>query len=147
LASSKVIYHLTTQNAITLNQLRQGETVEYSPVSLSIEGFIHCTKERDLVLDVANRFYKNKPLEDPHIVLEISIELLTSKLIFEGAAPVAGSNADPNIVKNDREQILFPHIYGPINAGSIISVYPVQRDTKDGSFLKIDWNNNLLARS
>jgi uncharacterized protein (DUF952 family) len=54
--------------------------------SLESEGFIHCTKGDDLMLQVANAFYKDRPGD--FIVLEIDEAKVTAEVKWEPAMPV-----------------------------------------------------------
>jgi uncharacterized protein (DUF952 family) len=75
----------------------------YSPVSLSNEGFIHCS-HTDQILEVANSFYKgHKDL----LILRIVDSLVKHEIKEEPPleAPLSG--------------ILFPHIYGELNLNAV----------------------------
>jgi uncharacterized protein (DUF952 family) len=66
--------------------------------SLESEGFIHCTKGDDLMLQVANAFYRDRPGD--FIVLEIDEAKVTAEVRWEPAMPgtppaVAGENEAP----------------------------------------------------
>jgi len=75
---------------------------EYFAESLATEGFIHCSYESQLA-GVFGRYYSGV---EKVILLEIDPELLTSELRVE-----ASTNEE-----------LYPHIYGPINNGAVVSV-------------------------
>jgi uncharacterized protein (DUF952 family) len=101
--------------------LGQGEP--WQPESLASEGFIHCTREPDVLLGVANRLYRQAPGE--YLVLVIDPDRLTSPLKYEaapGGDPFSGH--------------LFPHIYGPLNRAAIVDVHPARR-AADGTFLGV----------
>ena len=84
----------------------------YQPISLIQEGFIHCSRPNQ-VLRVANQFYREVP---DLIILWIDPKKLVSELRWESA-----------------EGELFPHVYGPINLESVISVV-VFNSGPDGAF-------------
>jgi uncharacterized protein (DUF952 family) len=73
----------------------------YRAASLETEGFIHCSfaEQLDAVIE---RYYSNAP---SIVVLEVETDLLISRMIKE-----ASTNKE-----------IYPHIYGPINRGAIVS--------------------------
>lgn len=119
------------------------------------EGFIHATAEPDLLISVANHFYKcayvcghfclcvrslfvylhraspRTASGGEWICLQIDTTQLASEVKFEAPAPV-GNTAPPP----ENEVQLFPHIYGPITAASVVAILPVHRG-EDGTFLRI----------
>lgn len=62
---------------------RQPADQPFTAESLKSEGFIHCTSGDELMLQVANNFYKDKPGE--YFVLEIDEKKLTSDVKWEAA--------------------------------------------------------------
>ncbi len=99
---SNYIYHITTAAAWEKAQLEGA----YIADSLAIEGFIHCsTKEQ--VPGVLDRYYKG---QSNLVKLSIDKSKVSSPLIFE----LAGSINE-----------VFPHIHGPIDLVSVISVESV----------------------
>ena len=96
---SNYIYHITTAAAWEKAQLEGAFIAD----SLAIEGFIHCsTKEQ--VPGVLDRYYKG---QSNLVKLTIDKSKVSSPLIFE----LAGSINE-----------VFPHIHGPIDLDSVISV-------------------------
>ena len=94
-----IIYHITTDAAWNLAR----EVGKYTVPSLKDEGFIHCsTKEQ--VPGVLERYFKG---QSNLVKLTIEKSKVTSPLIFE----LAGSINE-----------VFPHIHGPIDLDSVISV-------------------------
>jgi uncharacterized protein (DUF952 family) len=83
---------------------------EYVAPSLKMEGFIHCSTEKQ-VLHVANAFYSGRT---DLVLLKLDEAELKPELKWE---PPAGTPA-PGISESD----LFPHIFGPINLTAIASV-------------------------
>lgn len=75
---------------------------KYEAASLGVEGFIHCSFDRQLD-GVIGRYYSGAKSV---IVLEIDSERLTAKLVNE---PSTGGE-------------IYPHIYGPINRDAIVKV-------------------------
>ena len=92
-------------------------TAEYLPEEYGKDSFIHCTAGDELMLRVANHFYRNTP--GAYVLLVLETERLTSELRWE--AP------------GDGLAERFPHIYGPINRDAVIQVRSVQRSA-DGTF-------------
>lgn len=102
----KLIYHITTGQEWENAQTRG----EYVAESLATEGFIHCSRQSQL-LAVADRYF---PGTNDLLVLGIDEDTVSSWLVDEG--PV--STHDPF------HQELFPHIYGaiPLRAVAVVSV-------------------------
>lgn len=92
------IYHVVTTLAW---KEFEGKVVYFSD-SLATEGFIHCSKEKQ-VAGVLERYYKG---QSNLLLLRINPEKLNSELRYE--------------VATDNE--LFPHIYGTINLDAIEEV-------------------------
>jgi len=90
-----------------------GDADTYEPPSLADEGFIHCTGDDELMLDVANMFYGH--LEDA-FVLSIDEHDLAAEVRWE--QPVGEPGAP-----------LFPHVYGPLNLDAVVGVRRLVRDT------------------
>lgn len=108
------IFHLAP--AERWEQWPDGEP--YLPDAYAQDGFIHCTAGEDLMLRVANHFYRSVP--GAFVLLVLDPERLHSELRWE--AP------------SDGLAERFPHIYGPINTEAVVAVRPVQR-AADGTFL------------
>lgn len=108
---------------------RQPPDEPFRAASLAAEGFIHCTREREVLLHVANRFYRAQPGE--FLVLVIDAEKVTAPVKLETPAPSPDdTDTDP------LAQHLFPHIYGPLNREAIVEVHPVRR-AADGTFVEV----------
>ena len=73
----------------------------YSAASLETEGFIHCSFAEQLEA-VIERYYSNAP---SIVVLAVETDRLISRMIKEPST------------NNE----IYPHIYGPINRGAIVS--------------------------
>jgi uncharacterized protein (DUF952 family) len=95
------------------------------------DGFVHATAEPKFLLMVGNNFYKN--VLGDWICLKIDVRKLSSPVVYEPAAPV-GNIAS---AKYDENEPLFPHIYGGINAESVVEQFNIIRSL-DGSFDSID---------
>ena len=91
----------------------------YKPSSLVSEGFIHCSTIEQTA-DTANRFYPN---QQGLVLLCIDENKLESKIKFEG----------PACDNDQRTSLLFPHIYGPLNASAVVRVVEFTPNA-DGKF-------------
>lgn len=94
----------------------QRNAEHYLPEAYQTDGFIHCTDGDERVIEVGNRFYTND--RRPFLVLSVDLGANGERWVYE-----------------DPEQV-FPHIYGPIHPGAVVSVRPVLR-ADDGTFLGI----------
>jgi uncharacterized protein (DUF952 family) len=112
----KLIYHITTPEVWEKAQ-GVGEVVAES---LATEGFIHCSRQAQL-LAVANRFF---PAVDGLLVLAINEEGVAPWLVNEGPAGGGDPFADN----------VFPHIYGPIPRAAVVAVVPLLAGV-DGRFV------------
>ncbi len=124
------------------------------PASLAREGFIHCTAGDDLMLIVANLFYKDQAGD--FLVLEIDESKVTAPVKWEAPAspapaatdsavnamppeaqvefdsPPATSEPDEALLANE-PALTFPHIYGPLNRDAVTGTRELTRAT-DGAF-------------
>jgi uncharacterized protein (DUF952 family) len=98
----------------------------YLPKDFARDGFIHCTQGDELMLQVANRFYKDTPGD--FLVLEIDETKVKAEVKWE--APVDSSATIPQSMS---APTLFPHIYGPLNRDAIVGIHHVMR-AADGAF-------------
>lgn len=114
--STKQIYHMLPQAEWDAQYAGQ-EGAQYRAASLQDEGFIHCTGELELLVIVANHFYR--PIEGPFVVLEINEEQIEAAVRWEAA-----------------DSHLFPHIYGPLNLNAVTRVFPFPRSSQ-GEFLSL----------
>lgn len=87
----------------------QAPAQPYRGDTLATEGFIHCTGEPALLLQVANRFYRNQPGD--FVILCIAPSAVHAQIKWEEA-----------------DGHLFPHIYGPLNLDAIAHVVQFPRD-------------------
>lgn len=107
-----VTYHLVPAEVWEIQKFESS----YEPEGFGDEGFIHCTDTLEELVAVGNRYYTADSRE--FLVLAIDCEQVDARVIYE----------------DDRQ--IFPHIYGPLNTNSILSVQPVVRDA-DGRFLSM----------
>jgi uncharacterized protein len=101
--------------------------VSYSPDSLHIEGFVHCTGELPTMLQVANRFYSSAP--GAMVVVELDEAALSSEVRWE---PPAHPDGSP--VGDDERR--FPHVYGPLDLSAVRAVRLLVRAT-DGTYVGV----------
>lgn len=92
----------------------------YWPATFAAEGFIHCTAGTELLLEIANTFFAD--LAGDLLALEINPHQLTSPLKFEPPIP------PPGVPAGLAADVLFPHIYGPLNRTAITRIVPLRRD-------------------
>jgi uncharacterized protein (DUF952 family) len=94
------------------------EGAPYLPTEYEADGFIHCTAGDELMLKVANSFYRGAG--GNFVLLVIDTDRLTSPLVWEQSTDGLAS--------------LFPHIYGLIDSTAIVEIRVVRR-AEDGTFL------------
>lgn len=94
----------------------QADAPEYLPESFAEEGFVHCTDGAALVVEVANRYYRDDPR--PFLVLDVDLAQVAAPAIYED------------------EERRYPHIYGSIGRGAVARVRRVVR-AADGAFTHI----------
>ena len=88
----------------------------YRPETFAKEGFVHCTDGEELMLEVANRYYKGD--QRPFLLLEIDLDAVSAPAIYED------------------DERLYPHVYGPIDLHAVRQVRRVER-ASDGTFTAI----------
>ena len=103
------IFHL----APTADVERAARTGQYSPASLSRDGFIHCAHAHQVQTIADAQFQDCKEVT----LLEIDSTRVTSRIVEERAA------------SGER----YPHIYGPLTMSAVTSVRELQRSV-DGRF-------------
>ena len=101
-----MILHITSQQEWSDAQAHG----EYTAPSLATEGFIHFSKDTQVV-NVANAFYRGRT---DLVLLVVDETRLRSEVRWE---PPAGPKSD-----DISEADLFPHIYGPINLDAVVNV-------------------------
>jgi uncharacterized protein (DUF952 family) len=109
---TRTIFHITSSEHFDPTKN------EYLPPQYAQDGFIHCTRGADLMLMVANKYYRTVPGE--FLLLVIDVGALTAPLKYEAL--------DPDV------PFPFPHIYGPLNREAIIKTLTMKRAV-DGTFL------------
>lgn len=87
----------------------------YAPASLEAEGFVHCSPDVATTLAVATAFYSDAPR--PLLVLHLDESRLRAPVVREAAVPVP-----PPGVGDD---VLFPHVRGPLDRDAVVRVQQV----------------------
>ncbi|WP_215456283.1 DUF952 domain-containing protein [Streptomyces sp. ATCC 21386] len=108
-----MIYHVVSLDAWTARPDQP-----YAPSSLPEDGFVHCSPDEATTLAVVNAFYRNAP--KPLHVLVLDEERLTARVEFEAAAP-----APPPGVGED---VLFPHVFGPLDRDAVVRILEIRWD-------------------
>jgi uncharacterized protein (DUF952 family) len=121
--TAEPIFHLTPA---TYYQ-HQPQDQPYHPAAFAQEGFIHCTAGVEKLIQVANYYFAN--LTDDLLVLEIDPAQLTAPLIFEPPILAPSGPADRKREYAAEPEVLFPHVYGPLNRQAIIRCFALQRDS------------------
>ena len=110
-----IIYHLTSRDdwaaAQAAGQLR--------PESLDTEGFIHCSKDAEQMLRVAQRLY---PGREDLLALAVDTDQLTAPVITEPS----------------RSGELYPHIYGLLPASAVTARQRLDPDNAGGFKLAVE---------
>lgn len=96
---------------------------DYYPSTYDRVGFVHCCDDPDLLLTLANAFYKQDLGE--YICLQMDQKRLRSKVVYEPPDP-----------PTEHIQEDMPHIYGPIERSSVLGEYKMARG-EDGTFIRI----------
>jgi uncharacterized protein (DUF952 family) len=116
------IFHLTPVSYYH----RQPQDLPYQPETFAQEGFIHCTSGLEMLVEIANTFFGD--LSDNLLVLEIDPSRLTAPLKFEPPIPPPNSASANDQVSASDPEMLFPHIYGPLNRQAIVRSFALRRD-------------------
>ncbi len=105
-----IIYHLTGR--AEWEGSPPGE--DYRAESLAQEGFLHCSRDEDQLLAVANRLFAGRA---DLLVLDVDASLLHAPVKHEAS----------------RSGEIYPHIFGPLNTDAVVRVRLVTGET-DGKF-------------
>jgi uncharacterized protein (DUF952 family) len=91
----------------------------YAPASLAEDGFVHCSPDEETTLAVVNAFYRTAPR--PLLALVLDEDRLAARLEFEEAVPAP----PPGVAVN----VLFPHVFGPVNRDAVERICEIEWDT------------------
>ena len=97
----KIIYHICAASDWE-NNVHAGY---YEHPSLELEGFIHCSTERQVPI-VLSKYFSG---ENNLIKIHIDVSLLDHEMLYEEA-----SDGD-----------FYPHIYGQINLSAVVKTEPI----------------------
>ena len=103
----QITYHLVAKEEFS------DERRVYAPRKFASEGFVHTTRRREHVHEVANRYMRNDLR--PHLVLTIDL------------------NRFPGMWRYDAPNDEYPHLYAPIPQEAILQVEEALRNS-EGEF-------------
>ena len=115
-----IVLHLMPADA--WHRLAEDEPI--TNPSLTSEGFIHCTGDDTVLLQVANAFYAAQ--RGDFVALRIDTDLLSSRCIWEGPAHIQRAHETHALPQAP----LFPHVYGPIDRRAVVGLHSMSRDTE-----------------
>ncbi|MFG3499413.1 DUF952 domain-containing protein [Streptomyces sp. NPDC047928] len=92
----------------------------YAPASLADEGFVHCSPDGAVALAVVDAHYRDVP--GTLLVLVVDEALLDAEVRWEGS-----------------EDVLFPHVYGPIDRAAVTALLEVRRDEEGRAVELTPW--------
>lgn len=121
----------TLLHLLPLSVLQSDRTEPIRPASLNQEGFVHCSPDVSTTLAVANNLHQG--MTEPMVAVELDPDRLTAPVRWETASPTPPPGADPDLK--------FPHVYGPLDRSSIVTVHFARRGA-DGTFLSLETRNH-----
>lgn len=107
------IWHL-----LPLGDVPADPTGLIEPDSLRSEGFVHCSPDEATTLAVANTLYRQAT--GTMVALVLDVHRLSAPVRFEAAAPHPPAGIG--------EDVLFPHVYGPLECSAIVEIRQAARD-------------------
>lgn len=119
-----IILHITQRSSWETSASRG----YYKPASLDVDGFIHCSTIEQTA-ETANRFFAD---QKDLVILCIDTNKIETKVKYEESA----------CANDQREDSLFPHIYGPLNVSAVVQVVKFVPNA-DGEFILPDEINQL----
>lgn len=108
----------TLLHLLPLRSLRAEPTADLRSPTLHTDGFVHCSPDVETTLAVANTLYRN--VDEPMVAVELDSARLSSEIRWEAADPAPPAGVSPNV--------LFPHVYGPLDRAAVIGVRYARRD-------------------
>ncbi len=110
---------------------------EYFSPTFQFDQFIHATENPAFLLEAGNHFYKTSVGKWTCLKIDVAKLNPSAKVVYEAPAAVGAVEAvDYTAGEREKEQPLFPHIYGGICAASVMERFPIVRG-EDGAFLQI----------
>jgi uncharacterized protein (DUF952 family) len=100
----------------------------YLPASYGADGFVHCSGSDEVMLAVANRYYRDAPTPDGDelVVWDLDESRLSAEVRWEAPDPAPPPDVPPGT--------LFPHVYGPLELEAVVRVRRLVRD-ESGAFV------------
>ena len=86
---------------------------EWKASSLHDEGFIHCSKDEEQMVRVAQRLYADRA---DMLALEVDTDQLSQSVVSEPS----------------RSGEIYPHIYGPLQIRAVVAVWRLNPDGSGG---------------
>ncbi|QUH01491.1 cupin domain-containing protein [Saccharopolyspora erythraea] len=117
----------TLLHLMPLSAFRADPAEPITAASLAGEGFVHCSPDVPTTLAVANALYREA--DEPMVAVELDPSRLSAPVRWEAADP-----APPPGVSSD---VLFPHVYGPIERAAVIGLRYARRDVA-GTYLSLE---------
>lgn len=117
--NASTVFHL-----LALSDYRTATDSPITSATLDTEGFVHCSPDLDTTIAVANTLYR--AAEEPMVVAEIDVDALSAPVRWEKPTP-----RPPSGVSGD---VLFPHVYGPLDRSAVRGLSYARRDIA-GSYL------------
>ncbi|MFB7867486.1 DUF952 domain-containing protein [Streptomyces sp. NPDC056069] len=96
-------------HVVPLDEWSADPELPYAPPSLAAEGFVHCSPDEPAALAIADARYRDVP--GTLLVLVIDETRLSGEVRWEGS-----------------EDVLYPHVYGPVERAAVTAVLEVRRD-------------------
>ena len=106
---------MLTYHLVQREEVERAEAT-YLPAAYEEDGYIHTTRPRALIAEVANRYYRDDPR--PYLLLTIDLDRVAVPWRYDAAG-------------DD-----YPHLYGPLDRDAIVALRPMPRAT-DGTFLPL----------
>ena len=108
-----MIWHL-----LPLSTWRSAGSGVYVPGTVNARPFVHASPDEAMTLAVANTLYRD--FAEPMVALALDTDRISAPVRFEAADP-----RPPAGVAGD---VLFPHIYGPVETAAVTEVRYARRD-------------------
>ncbi|MHB1592868.1 MAG: cupin domain-containing protein [Streptosporangiaceae bacterium] len=117
-----MIWHL-----LPLSAWRSENSGIHLPGTVNAHPFVHASPDEEATLAVANALYRD--IAEPMVALVLD----TGRI----AAPVRFEAADPRPPAGVADDVLFPHIYGPVETAAVTEIRYARRDPS-GRYVSLD---------